>query len=574
MRILAIDIGNHSIKAVEVESSFGRLELIDYFIESFKEPTPVGEPVSPSTNEQPNKEKKKRHILSEGQIKALKKIRNEHPFKYEKCVVNFPNSFVTNRLYQFPSKDKKVIQNSLNFELEDDIPFASEDIITDFAIIRSDATMSHIFTAIILKKDMVQFLSELQMIGFDPDSITIDSWAQSQLLKKAPPKGFESKPLAIINIGSVESSISIYVNSEPVLTHISPCGGEHITRAISSHYHIPLLDAENAKVDGAFLLTQLHLENNPAEISDDQRVFSSVIEEALLPLVREIKQTLISFKTKNKITPRGIFVTGGTALIPNFTLYLEETLQLPVYHYTYISNIVGSSLRLNENSEAQISNSVGMALSIIKPDRNSTINFRKNEFSKSGGAGSFNVKQFKKVFITAAAVLTFIYTNLIIQYFILSSRVEKQSAHMERAIKSVFSTISSSTISTYISSPSALKAAVEKEISKYKKNQTVNIKPGINSLEILKKVSGNIPTDMTLDVSQFEIKDNKFKMKGTVNEMLNVDRIFKGLQDSKPLHEVTKGKIDEDSKKKIVTFEFTAKIAESSSNEATNVKTR
>ncbi len=586
MRILAIDIGYYSIKAVELESSFGRLELINYIIESFKETDKKSDDHEPALNaqqaatqneNQPKEKKKepKRKVLTDSQLAALKKIKSEHSFKYEKCVINFPNTYVTNRLYQFPTKDRKIIQSSLEFELEDDIPFAAEDIIKDFAIIRSDSTISHIFTAIILKRDMVQFLSELQMIGFDPDTVTIDSWAQSQLLKKAPPKGFESKPLAILNIGSIESSVCIYSNAEPVLTHICPCGGDHITRAISSHYHIPLTDAENAKVDGAFLLTQLHLENNPSDISEDQKVFSNVIEEAIAPLIREVKQTLISFKTKNKSGPRGIFVTGGTALIPNFTLYLEETLQLPVYHYSYISHIVGSSLKLSENSEAQISNAVGLALSIIKPDRNSTINFRKDEFSKTGGSGGLNLKQFKKVFITAAAVLAFIYTNLIIQYFILSSRSEKQSAQMERAIKSVFSTISSSTISTYMSSPSTLKSAVEKEIAKYKKNQTVIVKSGPNSLEILKKVSSSIPSDMVLDVSQFEIKDGKFKMKGTVNEMINVDRILKGLQDSKPLTDIAKGKMEEDKKKNIVNFEFTAKVADSSQPaEATNVKTR
>ena len=64
MKILALDFGSHAIKAVNLDVTFGRIELADYFIERVTEPAPEVKSAtsgdSDSEAEKEGEEKKKK----------------------------------------------------------------------------------------------------------------------------------------------------------------------------------------------------------------------------------------------------------------------------------------------------------------------------------------------------------------------------------------------------------------------------------------------------------------------------------------------------------------------------------
>lgn len=580
MKILGLDIGSYSVKAVELDVSFGRIELGDYLIERVVESElATAEPSAPADSEagkEAGKEAAKdaqpaRQVLTAGQIAAIRRLLSDRPWKFERVSVNFPKAWITTRVFNFPTKDRKTIQSSLNFELDDDIPFAMGDILHDFAVLNSEASGSTVFTAVALKSDVSALLSELQMLGLDPDAISIEAWSISHVLKRAIVKEYQGRPVCVINMGHRNTSIHMMVGEAPVLTHVSTCAGLDITRAIAQGYNLSFDQAEKAKVDGAFLLTRMHLSGDAGgeAITKEQKQFASAIADALIPLVREVKQTLMSYKAHYKMSPRAIFITGGTSLIPNIQLFLEEQLQIPVFPLTYMSQIVGETLQLSEASEAQISTAAGLSLSQVKIDRNFNINFRKEAYAKRGGLGAFDIRAFKRPLKYVAASLAFVYVNLIVQGMILSSRSSKTEEQLERAIKSVVGAVNPGVMSTYRSSPSTLKSAVNKEIAKYKTAQVAAPKQQVSALDVLNKVSSTMPRDVTLDVSTFELKDGKLKVTGLVDQLANSTRIAKALEDTAMLENVTKEKTEEDPKTKKTKFSITAKVAE-----AGNVKTR
>jgi Tfp pilus assembly PilM family ATPase len=141
MKILAFDIGSFSIKAVELDVTFGRFELTDYFIEKVTETVPVvEEEYVPGKEKEKPKEKEDpniRRVVTAGQVEAIRRILNARPFRYDRMSVNLPKGWVSTRLFQLPTKDRKAIQNSIQFELEDDLPFSTDDSINDFAILKN-----------------------------------------------------------------------------------------------------------------------------------------------------------------------------------------------------------------------------------------------------------------------------------------------------------------------------------------------------------------------------------------------------------------------------------------------------
>lgn len=566
MRILSLDIGSDRLKAVELDARFGRVELVNYFAEQVVEPPFLEPKINPVATEEeanpPGKEETTlpppRVVLTTGQINALKSLLTAQKFQYDRVSVTLPRSLVTTRLMTFPTKDKKSIQKSLLFELEDEIPIGLDDVIYDFAILQTQGTTSTVFTAIALKKDIQAFLIELQMLGIDPDVITTESWALSQLTNDAA-------PTCIINMGASKSVMHMVVAQNPVITHSANLGGNQVTAAIAKQYGLSFDQAEKSKIDGAFLLTSGHLEGKVQSepITEEQRIFAQTISVALVPLIKEIKQTLMSFKSQYHMTPKALYLTGGTSLIPNMAPFLEEILQFPVTALQYSNFVAGPTLQLSAITEALFSTSIGLALSLTKGNKATLINFRKDEFEKQGGVGGFSVKAFQKPLKYLAASLAFIYVNLIVQYAVLSARSEKQLLSFERAVKSVLgSSISKSSIATYQNSPSSLKSAVTKETAKYKPTSVSPAQKQISAFEILNKISTAMPRDMILDVSIFSIKDAQLQLKGTVSQLSDTDRIAKVVEDTKLVSAISKGKTEEDPKTKKIKFEISGKIAE------------
>src|SRR5690606_4661147 len=128
----------------------------------------------------------------------------------DRVVINLPKGWTTTRLFQFPTRDRKTIQNSLSFELDDDVPFAMDNIIYDFAILggsANDGPVSNVFAAVAVKSDIAAIVSEFEAMGLSPDVITIESWSISHILRRVLPKEYEGKPVCVVNIGNKQTSV-------------------------------------------------------------------------------------------------------------------------------------------------------------------------------------------------------------------------------------------------------------------------------------------------------------------------------------------------------------------------------
>lgn len=558
MRILGIDIGAENIKALELDVRFGRVELVDYLVERVipDEPLPVNAEAAKDSSPAANSEEPlpARRILSSAQAKALEKLLKDKDVSQSRVVINVPGSLVTSRLLTFPTKDRKVIQRSIGFELEDEIPLDLENVVYDFVVLASQTQASSVYTSLILKKDLHGLLADLGDFGLDPDVVTTEAWAMHYLLEKTLPDSAPVEPICLVNLGAATTSIHLFMGSHPIFTHHVPVGGNKISRAIESAFRISLPEAHTAKMESAFVLTpsQFAGTNSSEPLTEDQKRFSKTISDALAPVVRDIKQSLMSFKSQYHLRPQEVIITGGSSLITNLVPYLSESLGIPVKSLNYSQQVAGSALQLSTDTQAEFSVAMALALTGIKPARGQCVNFRKDEFVKQGGAGlSFSLKELKTPLRIAVASLAFVYANLLVQYFLMSHRLDEQELSLERAARAVLgSGVSKSSLATYINSQSALKSAVEKEVAKVKPTTVEPPKVPTSAFEVLHKVSAAFPNDLTLDVTLFEYKQDQFKFQALVNQPQDSDRIFKILDDMKLFSGIAKGPVEEDVKLK------------------------
>src|SRR4051812_42415285 len=154
MRILGIDLGSTSVKAVEVESSFGRYEIREYY-EQKVEQNPDGT----------------------GAQLALARLVHGLPKQPDRFAAALKTGQTTFRNLKLPTRDRKAIQSAIGFELDDELPFAIEDAVYDYVNLSQDKTGSNVHVAVALRKTALESLALWESAGVDVDMLTTEASA-------------------------------------------------------------------------------------------------------------------------------------------------------------------------------------------------------------------------------------------------------------------------------------------------------------------------------------------------------------------------------------------------------------
>lgn len=157
MRILGIDFGTWSIKAVEMESRWRRLEVLDFH--EVKMPLQLSEPVP----------------MYQAALQQLLASLPSHP---DKIVTSLPVDKIALRFLRIPIGNRKKVEQMYQFELEDNIPFKLEESALEHRI-SPDGRGSLVFTAVAPKKFVRSQLDWYQAIGVDPDWLCFDGMGLS-----------------------------------------------------------------------------------------------------------------------------------------------------------------------------------------------------------------------------------------------------------------------------------------------------------------------------------------------------------------------------------------------------------
>jgi Tfp pilus assembly PilM family ATPase len=171
MRILGLDCGSSSIKAVEIDSAFGRYDIHDYH-------------ECPITAEMP--------IAA-----AIRKIIQSLPKPPDRVVMSMPIGKTTFRTLSLPTRDKKSIQSSVGFELEDELPFAIDACTYDYVILSQNKQGSQVHIAATLKSHVQTVLDFCKIHKLDPDTLTTEEWSYRTLLNRIIQIGAQEAPVLL-----------------------------------------------------------------------------------------------------------------------------------------------------------------------------------------------------------------------------------------------------------------------------------------------------------------------------------------------------------------------------------------
>lgn len=379
MKCLGVDIGSSSIKIAEVEGSGRTVSL-----------TQVWE--IPLSND-PTKDQDLEII------ERLRAFSSQYPVRDARWVVAVSQNSVSTRLRRFPFVDRPKILKSLPFELEEDIPFDAGETVFDARIVEIFANGSDVLAVACPHDPVERALARAKDGGFEADIVSVEGMALSNILDSwwmAPTPSPIQAPLgdetirshdvhpayAILQIGHAHTNVIVYRDNHVVAIRSIQWGGHDVAMALESTFKIPYIEAMKVLQTKSFVLL------NTEGASRDQVAMHKAVSDAAIPLIRELRLTLLDLRASAGADLRDLRLTGGAGQIQNFGPWLTQALEVSVNNLEYFGALTASgkvNIRISRTPEIEnaAATAIGLALEGMRKPRNPAINLRKGLFAQT-----------------------------------------------------------------------------------------------------------------------------------------------------------------------------------------------
>jgi general secretion pathway protein L len=474
MRIIGIDLGTTSIKAVEIDSAFGRYEVQEYHEQK----------IEPGTE----------------QAHAAARLLASLPKAPDRIVMSLKTRQLTFRNLQLPTRDKKAVMAAVGFEMDDELPFSIENAAFDYTIISQSKQGTQAHVAATLERVVGSNLDAWNEAGIDPDLVTTEAWAYRTLLNRILSTEEQENPVLLVQMGHEHTTFYVHWRGIPILARDINWGGNDLTMAICQKYQITMEQAENAKLDHGFVIPP----SQKGNVTPEQVEFSDALSQPLERLIGELRQVELTAKNITNTNVRLIYTSGGTALLPGLTQVLEQILKTRVKTLPALSSIATSGVTYSENTDAVFLLSASLALCMVGSDRSSAINFRKGAFAKQGHSREFSVQTLKRPLMAAGAVALFFFASVLVQSSFYTRQINATNTELESSVKSFFA-LSSSAVRTYMANLTTLRTKVTKELTKERELGKLASQNAKSPLNFLKEISSSVPKSIVLDMTQFQV---------------------------------------------------------------------
>lgn len=250
---------------------------------------------------------------------AIKKLVEDSRVITRNVVIALPESQVYSRVIELPPLQEDELAKAMRFEAEQYVPIPLDQVQIQHTILKSppkgseSAKMEVLLVA--AQQKAIETLEKIVIVaGLTPVSLETELLA---ILRAISPQ--MDSTAVLIDLGQNSTDLAIVIDGVLKQVYTIASGGAALTRAIAANLSLNVLQAEQYK--RTYGLDKTQLEGKVAE----------AILDPLEIIVNQIKNSLSFIKQKYPETAlRKTVITGGTALLPDLSVYLADKLGLEV----------------------------------------------------------------------------------------------------------------------------------------------------------------------------------------------------------------------------------------------------
>jgi len=298
---LGIDIGDSSLKMVELKKKANRIYLFNY---AFSE----------NVSEVNFNKVDDAGYLAE----AINKVRKDAGITSKRVTASLPTFAVFSSIININNIDKKGLPEAVSEEAKKVIPLPPEEMILDWKIVEENKAENRSGLRVFLtgspKKLVRKYINVFKLAKLELASLETETFSLVRSLI-----GDDKSSVMLVEIGANSTDLSIVKESIPVLNRSLAVCASTVTRLLAEKLGMTYAQAEQFKFDLSVSLS-----------ADSREELPQLITKSLEPIITEIQYLLDFFHSKNEEQVEKIVLSGGGALLLNLAAYLEQRLNIKV----------------------------------------------------------------------------------------------------------------------------------------------------------------------------------------------------------------------------------------------------
>lgn len=456
-RVLALEIDAHELKGAVIETTFRDYRVLGFYREDIAADANVSDQVRSLIE---------RHKMQPGTVLS-----------------SIPGDLVAFRTLSLPFRDRKRLDQTVPFELENQVPFGLDEVVVDYHVLRRDRSGTVVLAALVQRKDLQQHLALLGGAGLDPKVVDLAPLAALNvltLLGAELPENF-----VYIDSNLRRTVVALYRGRQLVglrtLTPAVPVTADEVEATASGNGHA---DAEGALVKGLvgeIRWTLLALNGGPIE--SDLPCLLARGGPHCDPLGHELaRQVGVVVRCLTESRLRNVPPTLQTEV---------ETFAAPL----------------------------GLALREIAPNGAVGVNFRQGEFAYHRGQDELR-RALWRTGALAALVVALVIVNTYMSYQQLAGRLDALQAQ----IRDVF-TRTLPDVHRVVDERAQLKSEIEAAQKHLQILGGLAPVSGVTAIDVLRTITATIPENIKIDTDEYIMDPEAVRIKANTDSFEAVDTI-------------------------------------------------
>ena len=342
---VGLDIGSSSVKLVQLKEKKGGYQLVAFA----SAPLPPEAIVDGAL------------MNSAAIVQAIQELFARHKVKARDVAIGVCGHSVIIKKISLPKMTQEELDESIQWEAEQYIPFDVKDVNIDTQILTPEADAAGQMDVLLVaaKKDMINdYTSVCAEAGLTATVVDVDAFAVQNAYQANYDAG-AGETVVLVNVGAAVSNINVISNGVTTFTRDITMGGNAFTEEIQKQLNISYDEAEALKVGGQG-------ESDAVVPQEVERVIQGVAEQ----LGGEIQRSLdfyASTAADGKVTRA--FLSGGTARVPALFRTIEARAGVPVEVLNPFKNIEVDHRKFDPGVilGAAPSAAVGVGLALRRP---------------------------------------------------------------------------------------------------------------------------------------------------------------------------------------------------------------
>ena len=495
-RIFGLDVGSHSVKAVELRQTLRSLEVVQLQQLPLDDPAP-------------------------GLAHELREWVRMHDLPRDGVVTALAGDRVSARRLSFPFKDRRKIGPAVPFELESQVPFDLDDFIVDWEVLRETHGRSEVAATLAPHAEVALAIETLEEAELTTRVVEAEGLVLANVAAVVELPGVR----LLADIGHRKTTLCLCADGRPLAARTVPIAGLALTAAIARDRGVGEVEAERLKIERGVV----------GGASGDAAL------EVLDRLARELVRTIGSLEPVLDSGDHGIEaidLLGGTSHMHRLDEYLAERTGIRTQRLPLPSGELGAAFLAGGDP---LLFAPAMALAIRGSSLARTrMNFRQGRWEpRVDLAGLQRDARWPSILAGVALLLASVSVGT---HIALDGRAADRS---EQAARALAAQALGSPPSGNISS--AMQSAVR---SAQKRADTLGVYRGnLSALDILTEISRHVPAELDVVFDELTIDRQVVQIKGHSPSFGSVERLGAALSRYAPFSQITLGDVTRDARR-------------------------